>query len=54
MTEKMKEAITRVFDLMVEEAPNAVRATIKFEPGAKCTVEIETAEHLDLLFVQKL
>lgn len=54
MTEKMKEAVTRVANLIVEETPNAVRATIKFEPCAKCTVEIETAEHLDLFFVQRL
>lgn len=54
MTEKMKEAVTRVFNLIVEEAPNAVRATIEFEPGAKCTMEIETAERFDLHFEQRL
>lgn len=54
MTEKMKKAITRVFNLMVAETPNAVRATIEFEPCAKCTMEIETAEHFDLHFEQRL
>lgn len=54
MTDRLKKALSRVMEVMVEEVPNAVQATITFEPGRKCTLEIQTRDFAILNYQQRL
>lgn len=44
MTKEMAEALKSVFDIIVRENPNAIRATIEFETPGVCTVEVESKD----------
>ena len=52
MTKEMAEALKSVFDVIMYENPNAIRATIEIEtPGVctgVCTVEVESEEGIIL------
>lgn len=44
MTKEMAEALKSVFDIIVRENPNAIRATIEIETPGVCTVEVESKD----------
>lgn len=44
MTKELAEALKAVFEIIVRENPNAVRATVEFETPGVCTVEVESKE----------
>lgn len=48
MTKEMAEALKLVFDVIVRENPNAIRATIEFETPGACTVEVESKDGIML------
>lgn len=54
MTDRLKEALSVVMEILVEEAPTAIEATITFEPGRKCTLEIQTRDFAILNYQQRL
>ena len=44
MTKELTEALNSVFEIIVRENPNAVRATVEFEMPGVCTVEVESKD----------
>lgn len=48
MTKEMAEALKSVFDVIIHENPNAIRATIEFETPGVCTVEVESKDGIIL------
>lgn len=42
MTKELTEALNAVFEIIMRENPNAVRATVEFEAQGVCTVEVES------------
>lgn len=40
MTKELAEALKAVFEIIMRENPNAVRATVEFETPGVCTVEV--------------
>lgn len=42
MTKELTEALNAVFEIIMRENPNAVRATVEFEAQGACTVEVES------------
>ena len=42
MTKELAEALKAVFEIIVRENPDAVRATVEFETPGVCTVEVES------------
>lgn len=54
MTDRLKKALSAVMETLIEEAPNAVQVTITFEPGRKCTLEIQTRDFAILNYQQRL
>ena len=42
MTKELTEALNAVFEIIMRENPNAVRATVEFEAQGGCTVEVES------------
>lgn len=46
MTKELAEALKAVFEIIVRENPNAVRATVEFETPSVCTVEVESKDRI--------
>ncbi len=44
MTKEMGEALKSVFDIIVRENPNAIRATIEFKKPGLCTVVVKSKD----------
>lgn len=44
MTKELTEALKAVFEIIVRENPNVVKATAEFEPPGVCTVEVESKD----------
>lgn len=44
MTKELAEALKAVFEIIVRENPNAVRATVEFESLGVCAVEVESKD----------
>lgn len=44
MTDKLKDAVTRVFNVLVEENPHTVEATIKIESGGWISIEVKFSD----------
>lgn len=44
MTKELAEALKAVFETIMRENPNAVRATVEFETPGVCTVEVESKD----------
>ena len=44
MTKELAEALKAVFEIIVHENPNAVRATVEFKTPGVCTVEVESKD----------
>lgn len=44
MTKELAEALKAVFEIIVRENPDAVRATVEFETPGVCTIEAESKE----------
>lgn len=44
MTKELTDALKAVFEIIVRENPNAVRATVEFEAPGVCTVEVESKD----------
>ena len=42
MTKELSDALAVVLEIIMRENPNAVRATVEFETGGVCTVEVES------------
>lgn len=42
MTKELAEALNAVFEIIMRENPNVVRATVEFEAPGVCTVEVES------------
>ena len=42
MTKELTGARNAVFEVIMRENPNAVRATVEFEAQGACTVEVES------------
>lgn len=42
MTKELTEALKAVFEIIMRENPNAVRATVEFETPGVCTIEVES------------
>lgn len=42
MTKELTEALKAVLEIIMRENPNAVKATVEFEPPGVCTVEVES------------
>lgn len=42
MTKELTDALNAVFEIIMRENPNAVRATVEFEAQGVCTVEVES------------
>ena len=42
MTKELEEALEVVLEIIVRENPDAVSATVEFETGGVCTVEVES------------
>lgn len=49
MTDKLKDAMKRVFDVLVEENPNAVEATIEIKPGGWVSIEVKLSDRTNVL-----
>lgn len=49
MTDKLKDAVKRVYSVLVEENPNAVEATIKIEPGGWVSIEVKFSDRTSVL-----
>lgn len=48
MTKELAEALKAVFEIIMRENPNAVRATVEFETPGVCTVEVESKDGIML------
>lgn len=46
MTKELTEALNAVFEIIMRENPNAVRATVEFEAPGVCTVEVESKDRI--------
>lgn len=44
MTKELAEALKAVFEIIVRENPNVVRATVEFETPGVCSVEVESRD----------
>lgn len=44
MTKELAETLKAVFEIIMRENPNAVRATVEFETPGVCTVEVESKD----------
>ena len=42
MTKELSDALEVVLEIIVRENPDAVRASVEFETGGVCTVEVES------------
>ena len=42
MTKELPDALAVVLEIIVRENPDAVSATVEFETGGVCTVEVES------------
>ena len=42
MTKELSDALAVVLEIVVRENPDAVRASVEFEAGGACTVEVES------------
>lgn len=49
MTDKLKDAVKRVFEVLVEENPNAVEATINFGKCGLCQIEVRSSDCTNVL-----
>lgn len=44
MTKELADALKAVFEIIMRENPNVVRAAVEFETPGVCTVEVESKD----------